>query len=152
MVNTEVEVVRVKLEEEEAARGAVFYERNAQHAQARLGRPMDDIADAEVTVKGEKEFTVANTPAVREAIRVGRLVLVGKAKVKEAKIYATQAAVDLAAENEIDMSKVTPTGRQGTQITKGDVQRTVKQVEQGETDLLLPEADGDPEVEDPEVE
>lgn len=115
----------VKLSEEEASASRIFAERSILHARANK-KEWGEIGD--VFIADEKEHKVAWTTSVSVAVRNGRLVVIGEeeAEIKGDQIDITEAAEKMAKEAKIDLLKVQPTGRGGTQITKGDVQRFIK--------------------------
>jgi len=120
---TEIESVIVRLSQDEAARGGVFWERNPQHA---LVDPRNE--GGEVFISGRDPAIVANTWAVVDAIKRGRLDVIQAAQPQEldpADIPATDAARELAAEHGIDLAELTGSGHDGIIVT-ADVQREIR--------------------------
>jgi Tfp pilus assembly pilus retraction ATPase PilT len=124
-MSEEIRTATVKLSQEEAAGGHVFVDRSILHARVNE-KEWGELGD--VFIADEEEHVVAWTTPVSMAVRSKRLEVVEeeKVKVKGKDINITDAAQEMADEAKIDVLKIQPTGRGGTQITKGDVKRYIQ--------------------------
>ena len=117
----------VAMSPEEVAHGRAFFELNILH-----GRVNPDAfgTQGDVFLSTAERFTVADTEAVRVAIRNGRLVEgiedTKPVVVDPDKIEITVAAKKAVKEHDLDINRLNPTGKNGAQITKADVDRYMK--------------------------
>lgn len=127
----EIACVTVKRHPEESARNGVFWERDHQHFLANPGEWGE--MDGEVFIADDLEHLVADTSAVRQAIKINRLVEVEKSTVLwiDSEVKATDAARALAQENDLDLALIAPTGKDG-QVTLNDVKAAIRAAQTSE--------------------
>lgn len=137
MTKNQIKTLQVRLSPEEFAHGRVFGEINPLH-----GRVNPDAfgVQGDVFLTTDEVYTVAATVAVRKAIKNGRLVAgiedSAPVVVDPDKIEITRAAKALVEDHDLDIARISATGKGGAQITKADVDRYMKALAEG---LIEPE-------------
>jgi pyruvate/2-oxoglutarate dehydrogenase complex dihydrolipoamide acyltransferase (E2) component len=119
---TEIEIVTVKLTQDEVARGSVFWEINPHHA---LANPA--LENGEVFIADGEPHIVADTYAVKEAVRRKRLDILLPSEpqpIADEDILATDSARDLAEDHGISLLDLAGSGKNGAIIT-ADVHREI---------------------------
>ena len=120
----EIATLTVRRHSEEAIRGGVFWERDPQHA---LVNPVE-CPVGDLFIADDDAHSVADTYAVRQAIKASRLVMVSENEpliVTAQDVQATDAARLYALENGIDLVSVIPSAKNGV-ISLFDVRREAR--------------------------